>query len=396
MKQNKVIKKGTNVKTSNGRKFKVSLKIIFLNLISGVAAIVFLMLVSAASAQTLFNAPYAASLLKGIDTFPLITSQADGVVYMNWEAAALIEVKSEKLVSQGVFGWNGDTIRPYWRIRPSQAGRYRVVITRACPPGRESSASIHFKLIKNEGQGPGRVSSFIQPTESWNSYGSFAMGDIDLSAEEYLVEYLPSNWSSPNYLINLQDIRLIPIGALAERERLAQSLLKRLGVADDPALQALRVQAGKLRAERAAAESVVRRNDFSAFTTYDQFLEFDRQLPGARAAMSKLEVEIRQAEAREKELLLETARKRAVTADLTADETRQLDEFLAAYATVQDGATREYPKLSFVPSDKQESVPATVSATAAGRTHEPLYPTGNLDQLQNQKVNDQLPQVELT
>lgn len=377
-------------------KLNGSLKIFFLNLISGIAIIVFLLTGSAVSAQTLSGAQYGKELLKLLGAAPVITSQPDGVVYMNWEAAALVEVKSEKIVTHGAFSWNGDTIRPYWRIKPSQAGRYRVVITRACPPGRESSATIHFRPVKFDGHGAGRVASAIQPTESWTTYAPFIMGDIDLAADEYLVEYLPSNWSSSSYLINLQDIRLIPIGALIERERLVQPLLKRLGVADDPDLHALRAQTGKLRDERAVAETVARRSDFSKFTTYDQFLEFDRQLLGARMAMSELDVKIRQAETREKEFLLEMTRKRGATANLKAEETRQLDEFLAAYATVQEGETREYPKLSFAPPSKQEPVPAADSAMLSASSHEPLFPRGNLNELQVQKINEKLPQVELT
>ncbi len=100
--------------------------------------------------------------------------------------------------------WDGNAIRRSWRIVPSQAGRYRVVTTRAGPPGSESSATIHFRAVSHQGSGTAAVRSIIPPTESWNTYPPFVLGEIDLKAEEYLVEYFARDWSHPKYLINLK------------------------------------------------------------------------------------------------------------------------------------------------------------------------------------------------
>ncbi len=350
---------------------------------------------SAARAQTLSSADFSKSILGLLQDAPLVASQPDGVIYMNWEAAGLVDVKATALVSSTPYsapGWKGDAIRPYWRIKPAQAGRYRVVITRACPPGRESSATIHFRPLTHEGRGTGaKVGSAIPPTESWTAYGPFIMGEIELKAEEYLVEYLPYDWSS-GYLINLQDVRLIPIGTLAGHERLAQPILKRLGVFEAPEVQALRARMEQLRVERTAAEAVVRRSTFSDFTTYDQMLAYDRELPGARSALKRLDAELKETALRERELLQEIVRQQADHAELTPEEATQVKDYLAANATVQDGATRDYPKLRFAPDS---AAPESVAGAAVPRAHQPLFPPGNLSDLKIQGLNEHLPQIEL-
>ncbi|MEK0446812.1 MAG: hypothetical protein RLZZ399_2133 [Verrucomicrobiota bacterium] len=74
-------------------------------------------------------------------------------------------------------------------------------------------------------------------------------------------------------------------------------------------------------------------------------------------------------------------------AKLNAQESESLKQYLAAYATLEEQATREYPKQRFSPP------PASTADGSPG--HAPLFPTGDLHELPTQRINAQLPKIEI-
>ncbi|MEY5025497.1 MAG: hypothetical protein RLZZ244_1025, partial [Verrucomicrobiota bacterium] len=341
-----------------------------------------------ARAQTLSGAAYAKSLLKVIPPESHVTSQPDGVVYLPSDSAPWVNAKAQNLVPSAPDGspvWDGDEIRPSWRMTPAKAGAYRVVITRACPPGSESGATIHFRPVLGEAGGLVAVRGFIPPTESWTDSAPFTLGEVQLKAEEYLVEYIPRDWSNPKCPINLQDIRLIPLETFSPLERQTTLLLKRLGGLNTPEMGALRKHREQLLAEQTRIRALQNRKTFSDFTTYDHFLAYDREVTQARQTARRLEGELQATSVREALEVKQSVRQWIGNEKLNAQESESLKQYLAAYNTMEEQATRAYPKQRFS---------APPASTGAG-SPTPLFPTGDLHELATQRINALLPQVEI-
>ncbi|MEI6787372.1 MAG: chitobiase/beta-hexosaminidase C-terminal domain-containing protein [bacterium] len=337
--------------------------------------------------------PSARALLKDA---PVLHPQPDGVVCLNAEAAAILkwQDKHAALVNNGggqlrlnpkdhaIAVWNGDSERPYWKLDLPQAGRYRVVINRATNTGRESSATLSFW-----GKNFQSVARSIDSTGGWNIVAPFEMGEVNLDAGEQIVEYRPTAWVHSLFLIHLVDIRLIPLDPMRQLERSANDILTRMGINQDPAVQALAARQELAARELEPASEAKRRKDFSQFSDYTQFLTHDRldaQFPLLEAKEARLRQELKD---------LKIARLKALPDFATRvkpEEMKTVQSYFDAVDTLLAGATRPYALVYY---DRKNGAAAASTPAATRGT---LLPTGQFSDLPRQEIDSTLPQVELS
>lgn len=336
--------------------------------------------------------PSARALLKDA---PVLHPQSNGVICLNAEAAAILkwQDKHVALVNSGggqlrlspkdhaITVWNGDSERPYWKLDVTQTGRYRVVINRATNTGRESSATISFW-----GQNFQSVARDIDSTGGWNIFAPLEMGEVNLEAGEQIVEYRPTAWIHSLFLIKLVDIRLIPLDPMRQLERSANDILTRLGINQDPAVQALAAQQQLAARELESASEEKRRKVFSQFSDYAQFLAHDRlaaQFPLLAAKEARLRQELK---------ALKIARLKALPNFATRvkpEEMKTVQSYFDALDTVLADGTRPYTLVYY--DGRKDAVAASTSAATRGT----LLPTGQFPDLPRQEIDSSLPQVEL-
>ena len=86
---------------------------------------------------------------------PAIAPQADGVVCLNAEAAAIVRWNGKQAalvngasgirIEAGAFShWDGENERPLWRVHLPAGGTYYVVINRSTTAIEEGAASLSF------------------------------------------------------------------------------------------------------------------------------------------------------------------------------------------------------------------------------------------------------------
>jgi hypothetical protein len=322
---------------------------------------------------------------------PLVKPQDDGVVYLNVEAAALVSTTGNdpKLINVeggilkvdhgGLNVWNADQELPYWRIELPKAGRYRIVINHATNLGRESTVQIVFR-----GSHTRAITAPVESTGGWDVYATENMGEVDLDAGATVVQFKPVSWKHPQWLIKLNDIRLIPLDDFQQLAPVVHSLLDTLGVNADPEVAALLAQHDHAVQQLKADDQTTRNRDFSSYTDYQQFFQFD-------AATARLT----QDQENEKELArrlddLEQQKLEAVAKgnQLSASDKQNLSGYFAAERALLDGANRGYPKVSFL----ADTVTANAGPSATAHT---LFPTGHFEDLQLQPIDTTLPVVKL-
>jgi hypothetical protein len=325
------------------------------------------------------------------DQAPLIKPQADGVVFLNVEAAALISVggRQPKLINQeggtlkvekGTLAtWNADQELPFWRIELPKAGRYRVVLNHATNIERESTAEISFRGKRRQA-----ITSPVDSTGSWDIFASTTLGEVDLDAGETVVEYRPTRWINAQWVIKIADIRLIPLDGVQRLASSVHALLEKLGVNTDQEVMAVQQQYD-LAKKRNAENRVDLNRNFSTYTSYQQFLKFDEATTHSSADLEKEKELARKLDAIQQEKL-----KSLSTGDALSEADRDnLKAYFAAAGAVLDGSTRSYPKIYFLPVIDTSSN----GVTRAG--YKPLFPTGHFEDLQFQQIDTTLPPVTL-
>lgn len=326
---------------------------------------------------------FAQSLADVLPSIPLIKPQADGVLYLNVEAAGIVKSNGKlaflvnggggflKLENGCITRWGGDDERPVWRVNVPTSGMYRVVINRATPQGRDGTAAINFN-----GQKRGAVSRYIDSTGGRDIFKPLEMGEINLDAGEYSVDFRPTGGSSPFECSLLVDVRLIPLEEIRKVSRTANDLMKKLDVDKLPEAVALADEAAKLKKDLDRLNKETRRKDFSSFTDLSQFFDYDRSAEELAEADKSFKAVGRQLD----DLRLEKA---GVNADkLKPDERTKLDAYIAAVATAKEEETKTYPRVLFQGMKRPEG-------------HVPLFPTRRFDELPKQMINTEGPLVKL-
>ncbi len=327
-----------------------------------------------------------AALDEALARAPVMEPQPDGVLCLSVKAAARLQWIGKQIrlahdagalpVENGrIVRWCGESERPCWRMRLPQAGKYRVTLTRFTAPGRESVVTVYFRGPKER-----RLTGRVEAGGTAEALQPWILGETDLDAGEHVVELRPVSWICPFDLFQLADLRLIPLDPLRQLERPVGDLAKRLGVDADPALAA---SAGRLRVlqERMAGlNRLVRTRDFTGFTGYAQFLEYDQ----AAARLAEAEREARCVEAEWDGLRRERLKALAAGDAIKPQERRTLDGYLASLDALADAATRSYPKAVFPPAPP-----------GAPDGRETLFPVGRLDALPPQPIDTSWPRVAL-
>lgn len=318
---------------------------------------------------------------------PLIAPQPDGVLYLNAEAAARIKWtgKQMHLVNDGggalriedgrITRWSGENERPCWRFRVLEAGRYRVVINRAAPSGRDCSATLYIRGPKEH-----RVGGRIESSGGWEALKPCVLGETDLEAGEFSLEFRPTAWHSPVEILHLADLRLIPVDALRKSERLIGDLAKKQGIDQEPEVAAAAGKLRELQGALAELSKLVRTKDFSRFADYKQFFEFDR----AGLRLAETEREVRRIENECGDLRLSRLKTLAAEGKLKPQEQKHFEEYLKVLDALSAAETRTYPKVLF--PDKSQRPPPD---------RETLFPVGRLDELPRQQIDVNLPAVQL-
>ena len=316
---------------------------------------------------------------------PLIRPQPDGMVVLDVEGAAIVKWNGRQaaLVNDGggllrvekgaIVRWAGDGERPTWRFALPTNGAYRVVVLRSTAAGEEGTASLNFA-------GPRRksLSRFLGQTSAPERCEPFDMGEADLAAGEQTVEFRIESWTSPFAASRLAGVRLIPLEPARKLARGANDAMRSLGIDAEPELAALAARVLALQPELDRLNKETRRRDFSGFTNFQQFLEFDA-MPARLAAVEQETREVRR-QLDERRL----ARALAAAPDkLKPVERTNLDAYAAAVAAQAEAATKPYPKVAFPAGDRRPA-PKT------------LFPTGHFDELPPQLVDEKLPQVALS
>jgi hypothetical protein len=326
---------------------------------------------------------------------PLIKPQPDGVVYLNVEAAAFLSSNSGHwmLTNHGggtlqaqdgsISDWNGDSEMPCWRIELPQAGRYRVVINRATALGRESAETISFSGAKSHA-----IEMESPSTGGWDVFAPLVAGEVDLGVGETLVEFRPTRWTHPLWIIRLADIRLIPVDNVQKSEAAVQPLLDKLGVTASPDVAALDEQHAAAAQKLKDILQTLRNRDFGTYTDYRQFFQFDAAAADRDSAQDE-ETEL----ARKLELLQKAKLKQAAGANqnLSLADRDELTAYFTAESTLLDGQTRVYPKVYFNAADAP-----SFNASAASSQRKTLFPTGHFEDLPVQPIDTTLPTVQLT
>ena len=152
----------------------------------------------------------------------------------------------------------------------------------------------------------------------------FEMGEIDLDAGEVFVEFRIEDWQSPFEFSRVADVRLIPLDAIRKLSRPAGDLIGRMGIDKLPDVAALTQESSKLQKQLDFLNKETRRRDFTAFTGFNQFFEFDQrvlQLPEVDGQFKALTRQLND---------LRIAKARVATeslARLTPQERAKLDEY---------------------------------------------------------------------
>ena len=315
------------------------------------------------------------SVPDAIASAPLIQPQPDGVLVLNIEAAAIVKGTGKQAlfvnggggmlqVDRGrITRWAGDSERPTWRVKIASSGLFRAIITRVTPPGREGVASIQFS-----GQRRGAVTRRIETSGGGDKSQPFEMGEINLDAGEYVVEFRPVSWTSPFEFSQLADIRLIPLDPLRQTARGGNDAIRKLDIDRLPPVAELVAKVGKLQQELDVLNQESRRRDFTGFTDYQQFLDHDR-IP---QRLARIEIQARQL-GRELDALRRTKAIDRIE-QLTPADRSCLTAYADAVAAIEKAETREYPKVVFTVQD----LAATKSAT--------LFATGDFEKLPRQAI----------
>jgi hypothetical protein len=329
------------------------------------------------------SSAFAQSLSDVLPSIPLIEPQADGVVYLNVEAAGIVKWNGRQasIVNGGggllkiengcITRWAGENERPTWRIGINTSGLYRAVVNCAIPPGREGVLSLNFN-----GKKRGAVGTFLESTGGNENFKPQELGEINLEPGEYSVETRISANSSPFEFARLADIRLIPLDPLRKVARSGNDAMRKLDVDKLPEIAGLAEKTDKLKKELDSLNKEVRRRDFSSFTDFKQFFEYDQ----SATRLAGVEKEFRTVSRQLEELRI--AKALANTDKLKPDEKAKLDTYVSAVASLKATETKPYPKVAFKPAGGKQ-----------GR--DTLFPTGNFDALPKQQIDTQQPTVKL-
>ncbi|MEI6424106.1 MAG: hypothetical protein WCP55_17960, partial [Lentisphaerota bacterium] len=306
---------------------------------------------------------------------PLIRAQEDGVLYLNPNAAAIVskpEVRTNipaQLLNFGntggfvlnegrIAGWGGDSIRPYWRVLVPAAGRYRVVILRANAPGRESAAQIHFWYADHAK----KVERPIESSGAWTTWSSYEMGEVELAAGEALVEYRPTAWIHPQYLINLSDVRLLPLSPVETAWKDARVVVARQKLNSQAEFGMLVADFAACSDEAAVLRAQVLEPEYAKFTEISQFAAVDR----AKVRLKTLlDTELPQLQQRLHTALLDLAK--ALEAK-SATDAATLRHYVRLASELAAAPHKEYPKIYFTQDGKAPAAAKTGSLSA-------LYPS---------------------
>ena len=325
---------------------------------------------------------------------PLLSPQPDGILSLNVDAAAIIQWsggnpydgtpqlvngnKGQLKVEDGhITSWNGYKERPYWRIQVPRVETYRVVITRSAASGRESTAWISF--WKKGGGEQARLTRQVDPTGSWGVWSPFEMGEVTLPVGEYTVEYTPRDWASATFLINLVDVRLIPVSEVRNADAAFQQAILHSGITAAPAVKVAADAMASNTAILNRYQALLKSTDFKSFTSYRNFIELDEAAAGVKDVKEKQTAFDRAY----REAVLKESRRLASTGTLAKADGDAITRYLAALDTVEQAATKTYPLVWFTPPTAPAATPSatpTEANTATGK-YQPLFPTGDLQAL---------------
>lgn len=315
---------------------------------------------------------------------PAVAPQADGVLYLNVEAAAIVRHtgnQAKNVNGQSFLGisngriqrWAGELDRPCWRANVASTGWYRLVLNAAPAAGRTTLVTVSLWS-----SGEHRLSAVIDGSGQGNALVSYILGESKLEAGPLTVDYV-AHGNHPQQQLELADLRLIPLDELRRLEPAFQRAAAKLGVDKLPELAALEAQVQEIQRPLLELNRLTRLRDFHDFASYAQFSAFDEAsarlaaLEKKNAAVSKQLHALREAKVRS---LLDQPNQ------FSADEKQQAAAYLQTVQVDQDAEARPYPKTVY---------PAR--SAAAGRAA--LFPTGHLDGLPKQQIDPSLPVVKL-
>jgi hypothetical protein len=207
------------------------------------------------------NWMWAPPLAGSLAAAPVIAPQPDGTIYLNASAAVVLSwggidtrgIQFLKTENDSFKRWNGLAERPYWRVSVKDAGSYRMIVNRALEP----KGWAVFSLIA---YGAGRTAAMtgqVPPTSGWDDYQPWEMGQVHLDAGEQTIELRPLEWKEAHHVLNLADVRLVPVGDATENAM--KPIFQKMGVAP----------ATPKKDEKSEEKP-------SSFTDYNQFLALDR------------------------------------------------------------------------------------------------------------------------
>ncbi len=320
----------------------------------------------------------AQSLEQAVSHAPALAAQPDGTIHLPAESAVVTRWFGNQIspvaataavlrIEAGcIVRWCGDGQQPAWRCAIPAAGRYRVIVNRAVPAGETGAAEIRFSRTR-----PLRL---VWEATAGGAIDSLVAGEVDLAAGVEIVSFRPDNWISESRFGRLRDIRLIPLAELRRTEPAALSLIARAGFDRHPDIAALTARGAELKAITAPLASEVRRRDFSSFTNFQQFLDFDPLRPRYEAA----DAEGKRLGAERPVRLRRLAA--AEPSRFEPEDWTVVTAHLAAAATAEAAATNGYPSPGPSPAPPPRST---------------LFPTGNLETLPAQPIDPTARMVEL-